>query len=252
MRLTDLKKIGLTEGEIKVYRTLLVSGELTSTKLARKARVSVSKIYEITDRLTEKGVISSVKKNNIIHFTAADPKRLLDFLKQKEEEIEQERSIVENMMPALLSEYKKTKGDVEVNVFYGWDGLKTAFLSLENSLGPGDESLVFGASIGKDPKQGDMFFRQHQSRVEKRGYKVRIIFNEDLRKRKVRHEYYDKSRLHEIRYLHQATMTELYIYKEHVLILMLLRKPIAIRVRGKEAVGSFTQYFKSLWKQAKK
>ena len=154
-------------------------------------------------------------------------------------------------MPALALQYQKTKEETEVNVFYGWKGLKTAFLSLENSLGEGDESLVFGASIGKNPEQGDIFFRQHQQRVEERGYKVRIIFNEDMRKRKQRHDYYDNHKLHEIRYLHQTTFTELYIYKDYVLVLMLLENPIAIRVKGTDAVQSFRQFFETMWQQAK-
>jgi len=252
MELSDLKEVGLSEGEIRVYRALLEFGESTSTKLAKKARVSSSKIYEITDRLIEKGIVSSVKKEGVLHFFAADPEMLRDFLRQKEEEIQREKSIVDSLMPALLGQYKKTKEETEVNVFYGWKGLKTAFLSLENSLGRGDESLVFGASIGKSPEQADVFFSQHQKRVEERGYKVRIIFNEDMRKRKQRHEYYDKSKLHEIRYLHQTTFTELYVYKDYVLILMLLENPIGIRVRGKEAVASFVQFFETMWRQAKK
>ena len=155
MELTNLKEIGLTDGEIKVYKALLEFGDSTSTKLAKKARVSASKIYEITDRLIGKGIISSVKKEGVLHFSAADPEMLRDLLKKKEEEIKRERDIVESLMPALLGQYKKTKEEIGVNVFYGWKGLKTAFLSLENSLGKGDESLVFGASIGKNPEQAD-------------------------------------------------------------------------------------------------
>jgi predicted transcriptional regulator len=251
MQLTNLKEIGLTEGEIRVYKALLEFGDSTSTKLAKKARVSASKIYEITARLIDKGIISSVKKEGVLHFSAADPERLRDFLKQKEDGIQREKDIVENLMPILSGQYQKTKEEIEVNVFYGWKGLKTAFLSLENSLGKGDESLVFGASVGKSPEQADVFFRQHQQRVEERGYKVRIIFNEDMRKRRQRYEYYDISRLHEIRYLHQTTFTELYVYKDYVLILMLLEDPIGIRVRGREVVASFVQFFETMWKQAR-
>jgi predicted DNA-binding transcriptional regulator len=251
MELLNLKEIGLTDGEIKVYNALLEHGDLTSTKLAKAAKVSTSKVYEITDRLIDKGIISSVKKEGILHFSAADPERLLDFIRTKEKEIQKEKSIVESLMPALLNQYKRTREETEVNVFYGWSGLKTAFLSLENSLGKGDESLVFGASIGKSPKQADIFFRQHQQRVEERGYKVRIIFNEDMRARKQRHEYYDQSPLHEIRYLHQTTFTELYVYKDYVLILMLLKNPIGIRVRGREVVESFGQFFETMWRQAR-
>ena len=89
MSFRELKKIGLTDGEIKVYEALLELGETTKTKLAKKSEVSPSKIYDITNRLIRKGIISSVRKRGIMHFKAADPKRLNDFIKEKEKEIDE-------------------------------------------------------------------------------------------------------------------------------------------------------------------
>lgn len=252
MDISGLDKIGLTKGEIKVYTALLDLGETKRAELAKRSGVSPSKIYDICDRLLEKGIISSVKKQGVIHFSAANPKRLKDFINDKKQEIQKEEKIVSEMLPTLLLKYQKTEEGVDVEVFYGWDGLKTVFVGLENSMSKGDESLVFGASIGKAPEKADVFFTKHQRRVEERGYKVRIIFNEDMRKRKDRHKYYDSHKLHEIRYLHQTTLTELYIYKDSVLFLMLLEKPIAIKVKNKETVESFIQFFETIWKQAKK
>ena len=103
MQLTDLKKIGLTEGEIKVYQALLELGETTRTQLAKKSGISPSKIYDVANRLLEKGIISSVRKNNVIHFSPADPERIKDFLKQKEEELEQEKEIFQQIKKLLTS-----------------------------------------------------------------------------------------------------------------------------------------------------
>ena len=94
MQLTKLKKIGLTESEIKVYNALLELGETTKTKLVKKSEISPSKIYNVTDRLMRKGIVSSVKKKGITHFKAADPKRLKDFIEKKEEEINEEKNKV--------------------------------------------------------------------------------------------------------------------------------------------------------------
>ncbi len=253
MKLTQLKKIGLTSGEIKVYSALLEIGETTKTALARKSEISPSKIYDVTDRLIRKGIISSVKKKGVVHFKATDPSRLKDLIKKKEQEIDEEKKIVEDILPSLMAKYQEKEEECDVDVYYGWEGLKTAFKILENSIGKGDESLVFGASIGKSPKQGDIFWKQHQRRLDKRGYKVRIIFNEDMRKQKQRHEYYDsKPELHEVRYLHLTTLTEHYIYNDYVLHFISLKKPIGILLKNKEAVESFKQFFETLWKTAKK
>ncbi|MFA6888882.1 MAG: helix-turn-helix domain-containing protein [Candidatus Woesearchaeota archaeon] len=252
MEITDLKKIGLTEGEIKIYNALLELGETTRTALAKKSGISPSKIYDVCNRLLEKGIIASVKKQGIIHFSAADPHRLSDFLNKKAEEIEKEKQLVDQLLPMLMIKHKNTHEAVNIEVFQGWEGLQTAFLMLENSMSSKNESLVFGASVGKNALQGDLFFQKHQERVEKKGYKIRIIFNEDMRKRKQRYAYYINHKQHQIRFLHHNTFTELYVYKQHVLFLMLLEKPIAICVKSQEAVNSFKKFFETIWKQAKK
>tara|TARA_Y100000310_G_C20687615_1_gene820116 strand:+ start:1261 stop:2025 length:765 start_codon:yes stop_codon:yes gene_type:complete len=254
MEFNNLKKIGLTEGEIKVYQALLELGETTKTALTKKSEVSPSKIYDITNRLARKGIISITKKQGIMNFKAADPKRLNDFMKDKEEEIESEKDVVKEILPFLTTMYQKNQGEgeVEVDVFHGWEGLKTAFISLENSMKKGDESLVFGASIGKSPEKADIFFRRHQQRIEKIGYRVRIIFNEDMKKRDERKSYYESHKLHRIKYLHQTTFTESYIYKNSILFVMLFENPISIKIKSKDAVESFKQFFETMWKQAKR
>jgi len=251
MSFIALRKIGLTDGEIKVYEALLELGETTKTRLATKSEVSPSKIYDITNRLLRKGIISSVRKKGVMHFKAADPKRLQDFIEKKEQEIDEEKKVVNAILPTLMAKYQKTEEEIDIDVFYGWDGLKTAFLTLEDSMGKKDVSYVFGASIGLAPEQGDIFWKQHQARVEKRGFKVMIIFNEDMRKgRKLRHEYYDDHPLHEIRYQHQETMNEFYIYKEHVLLFISLKKPVGILIKNKETVDAYKKFFQTMWKTA--
>src|SRR3989338_7912448 len=91
MDISNLKKIGLTEGELKLYDALLELGESTRTELAKKSGISPSKIYDVANRLLEKGIISSVKKNNVIHFSASDPERIKDFIESKEKEISEEK-----------------------------------------------------------------------------------------------------------------------------------------------------------------
>ena len=248
MDISDLKKIGLTEGELKLYDALLELGESTRTMLAKKSGISPSKIYDVANRLLEKGIISSVKKNGIINFSAANPERIADFLQQKEEELSKERQLVNTLLPTLLLKYQKTKEEVDIEVLYGWEGMKTAFDDIVRTLSKDDENYVFGASQGQNSKQADIFFTKYFKKVEKKGYNVKIIFNENVRNNKQRTEYYSKK--HEVRYLHQDTFAEFNLYKDNALIVLLLKKPIIIKIKNKEAAYSFREYFKSLWKQA--
>lgn len=251
MDILQLANIGLTEGEIKIYKALLELGETTRTELAKKSGVSPSKIYDVANRLLEKGIISSVKKNGVLHFSAANPEKLKDFLEQKEEEIQKEKKIVDDLLPILLSKYSKTKEETNIETFYGWEGLKTVYSDIAKSLSKEDTNYIFGASQGQNPEQADLFFLRYYEKVKKSGYKVKIIFNENVRPNKTRTAYFIKSKLHEVKFLYQDTFTEINLYKNTVLFVMLFSKPIVIRITNKEAADSFKKFFETMWKQAK-
>ena len=94
MDIRALENLGLTPGEIKVYLALVKLGQTTSGPLVDESGVSVSKIYNVLDRLAKKGLASHIVKQRVKHFQAADPNRLLDYLKEKEADLEkQEKSL---------------------------------------------------------------------------------------------------------------------------------------------------------------
>lgn len=252
MEIKELTKIGLTKGEVKIYSALLELGETTRTKLAKKSGVSASKIYDVSNRLIEKGLVSAVKRQGILHFSAAAPHRLNDLLEQKRRELEEEKKVVNELLPSLLLKYTQSEEEVKVEVFQGWEGMKTVFSEIANCLSKNDTSYVLGASRGQNSEQADIFFSQYYKQIDKKGYKIKIIFNENMRSYEKRIGYFVKSKLHEVRFLYQDTFTEINFYKDTVLFILLLRKPIVIRIKSKEAAHSFQMFFETIWKQAKK
>lgn len=251
MELADLRKIGLTEGEIKVYDALLELGECTKTALAKKSGISPSNIYDVTNRLVEKGIISKVEKNGIAHFSPANPGHIMDFLDQKEKELQNERDFVSQMLPTLLLKFSETKEKANVEVFQGWSGMKTIFEDLIDECKEGDQNYVFGASKGESEKQADMFFLKYSKLRAEKGIATSIIFNEELRNRKERIDFFLKSRKYKVRFLQQSTPAEIMVYKNRSCIIILAKDPLAIRITGKEVADSFRQYFEIMWRAAK-
>lgn len=249
MKLEDLPQIGLTRGEMKLYEALLELGECTRTELVKKSGISASKIYDVASRLMDKGIISSVKKNNVIHFCAANPEKLIHFLEEKERKIESERKIIDGLMPRLMAKYLENSEQVEVEVFYGWDGMRTVLNDVVKSLGKGDYNYIFGANRGYDSEQADIVFSQYYQKKKKKGFGTKIIFNDDLRSNKKRTKIFSVDP-NEMRFLDQDSFLEIHLYKNTVLMIMLLKRPIVMRVRSKEASRSFKGFFDILWKQA--
>ncbi|MFC1697178.1 TrmB family transcriptional regulator [Nanoarchaeota archaeon] len=251
MELKRLKNIGLTEGEIKVYEALLVLGESTKTKLVKEAGIAPSNLYDIANRLIEKGIISKVVKNGVAHFSPVNPKHILDFLDEKEKEIEDERNIVNSILPTLLARFQESKEKVNVEVFQGWNGMKTVFDDLIEQCKKGDKNYVFGASKGESDKKGDIFFLKYSRMREKKGIFTKIIFNHDMKERKERINFFLQSKMYDVKFLQQTTPTEIMVYKDVTAIIILTKEPLVIRITGKEASYSFKQYFNSIWDIAK-
>jgi len=74
MDLELLKEIGLTESETKVYLALLELGSTTKGPIVDKSQVASSKIYELLEKLIQKGLASFVVKSGTKYFEAAPPK----------------------------------------------------------------------------------------------------------------------------------------------------------------------------------
>lgn len=245
-----LEKIGLTNSEAKVYLALLELGSTSKGALVKKSGIASSKIYEIMDKLIEKGLASEILKNNVKYFKAAPPNRIKDFLEEKKKEIEQEEKSFDKILPFLESKHLFLREDTDAEIFKGWRGLETVFQDMVNNLKKGEVDYVFGASKGFDPVKTRRFYDQYQVKTYNKGIKIMAIFNEDAR------SYFKKSktvkRHIEAKFLKQSTPTEINIYGDKVLIIILSKKPMAIMIKGKEVASSFKQYFNTMWKIAKK
>src|SRR3989338_2590804 len=251
MDLENLRKIGLTEGEIKVYEALLELGECTKTALAKRSKIAPSNIYDITNRLLEKGIISKVEKNGISHFSPANPHRLLDFLNQKKEDIEKEKNFITSILPNLVSKFNNVKETINVEVFHNWNGLRTIFEDMLTECKKEDKNYVLGAGKGEKDELFDTFFLKYSKLREKKGIITHIIFNSDLKERKERIDFFLNSNMYLVKFLHQSTPSEIMTYKNKVCIILLAKEPIVIRITSKEVASSFRQYFDIAWKVAK-
>ena len=80
-----LQNLGLTQNEIKVYLALISLGESKSGEILKKSGLNSGKIYEILNSLQKKGFVSQISKGGVKYFSPADPKRVLDYLKEKRE-----------------------------------------------------------------------------------------------------------------------------------------------------------------------
>ncbi|MFC1697880.1 TrmB family transcriptional regulator, partial [Nanoarchaeota archaeon] len=129
-----LESVGFTPGEVKVYLALLELGETTTGAIIKKSRITGSKVYEILDRLIKKGLVSYIIKEKTKYFQSASPKRLLDYVNKKENEVRNQKQEIENIIPKLEIIHNEKQKSQSSQIFEGYEGIKTVFnLILESN-----------------------------------------------------------------------------------------------------------------------
>lgn len=245
-----LEEIGLSIGETKVYLALLRLGTTKTGPLAKKAAVSSSKVYKILDRLIVKGLVGHISKGKIKYYSALEPRRVLQYLDQKEKELLEKRELVEKMLPELELEQKLGGKKTEAVLYEGFSAIKQFYLNILQELSAGETYYVLGAGYGVSIKPGVReFFQNYHTQRAKKKIKVKMLANYDVKRKIVP----ATELCAQIRYLPQYLMTNmtLVFYNNKAFIFFLTQEPIGFLMLNEEAVKSFKAYFDGFWTMAK-
>ena len=234
MNTEQLKSIGLSDSEAKIYLTLLKHGELTVTEISQNSGLHRTNIYDSLEQLKEKGLVSYLMKENKQYLRAADPESILNYLHEQEESINK-----------ILPELKQIKGSVKekvvVEVFKGIQGMKTALKDILLR-----KEGVVGYSISGQlrkflPEFAKYYFREQ----EKYKIKHKFIYTEGI---------ISPSKFYEVKYLSKdfvGTTGDL-CYGDTILNLIWEPEMVAIKIKSRQLADDFRKHFELLWKLAKK
>src|SRR3989339_400776 len=180
MDLKTLQRVGLTEGESKVYLALLRLGQTTTGPIVKKSGVTTSKSYKILARLEEKGLASHVFKSKVKYFKAASPEKVLDLITKQYEELELKKKEVERIMPELVAYQKQIEEEHEAEIYYGLSGLDTLFSEQLRNLKKGEASYVIGITNYADyPKEIAEFFKRLQEKRDLKKVDTYFLLSEN-------------------------------------------------------------------------
>jgi sugar-specific transcriptional regulator TrmB len=234
METSSLERIGLSESDVKIYLALLGFGSANVTQLAEASGVHRTNIYSILDKLKEMGLVTEAKEENKLRFKVSDPENLLNYIKESEEAIR-------ILIPDLNKIRESVKEKIEVNVFKGEKGIKSA---MKDILRERKEVVGFGMT--------------GQLRHYMPAFAVHWI--RDIQKRKIhnRYIYIEKTEISEknfeVRSLPKEFSTPVgtQIYGDKVLITIWEPTYVAIMIKSREVADNYRKYFGLLWKIAKK
>jgi sugar-specific transcriptional regulator TrmB len=247
--IAHIEEAGLTEGEAKVYLALLKLGSTTSGSIIEESKVANSIVYRILDNLIEKGLVSFIIKEKTKYFQADDPNKIIEYLEEKKNKIDESKTNISQIIPQLIS-LGETNNNTLVRVYEGFKGVQTAYEHYYSKLKKGEEVVSWGVYPEQDEKY-HIYWQKDHIRRKKFGIKSKILFNQgtSLEILKNRNLYWGC----DSRYMPSKIKTPSWfmVYSDTSLITLQSGKGVSVEIVNKEIADSFRAYFDDLWDKSK-
>ena len=257
--LKSVQQAGLTEGEAKVYLALLKIGISTTGPIIEESGVANWIIYRILNSLIDKGLVAYITKEKTKYFSAANPQRIIDFIEERKEKLDDDKNAITKILPQLLAMTQQS-GETSIQIYEGFKGFLTAWELCHVKLKKGDEYHCLGIYPVQEEKFHAYWKKDHKRRV-KTGFKGKMLFNKGTSKEilKNRNSYWGC----ESRYMPSDMQTPAWfvVFKDVVSIYLqtrkfeddgtLVKKPLSIVIFNKEIAKTFEAYFQDYWKRSK-
>jgi HTH-type transcriptional regulator, sugar sensing transcriptional regulator len=241
-----LKDIGLSENESKVYTALLKLKKGTKTPIVKESKILSSKVYEVLDRLIEKGLVAYYVENKVKHFIPVHPENIGQIFDNKIKKIKENKEIFENFVKSSFISSKKLATDVQI--FRGWKGFGNAFNLLISDLKLNDTYYILGASGGEDVGQALINFSKTNELLDKKRIKRKAVHRLEKKEHtKIWFKEHSK-KYWNIRYNSFPGPFEIGITNNYVVLILLEKEPFLIVIHNKSIRDSFLNYFNTIWK----
>jgi sugar-specific transcriptional regulator TrmB len=238
---TLLSRFGLKEPEACVYLAALELGPSSVLSLARATDIKRGTVYEIVDRLVDRGLLKIAKDGKRRSFIAEDPQSLTDSLT---ESIQQLTAV----LPQLLALQQQ---NVRKPTITYYDGEEEIWHIYRDTLTSGGPILSFTSVIGVydllEPKRIERYIRE---RVEKK-IPVRIIAVDSKESREWMQRGSDE--LRDIRLVPRESAlfsADVEIYGSKVAIISFKQGLFGLVIDNEQIAQMFRAAFELMWQAA--
>ncbi len=245
MQMSVFRKIGLTEGEIRVYLSLIKLNKSSTGKIMEESGISSSKVYLILEKLVKKGFVSFVSENNVKFFFSSIPLQILEYIDKKQKEIEETKKEAKNLVRELAASLGSCKAET-ARIYKGFKGMRAAFQNILDELKKGEEFLFFGTSEFQQEMVVRFFKNLHTQRTE-RGIVTKGIIDsscESIYKKGFRNHKNLKLKFVKISLPHALALG-----KERVILTLWDENPIAFEILSQRLTDRYRIYFNRVWEK---
>ena len=248
MNTDALRKIGLTENEIKIYLDLLESGSSTAYDVGKRTGIYRVHVYDKLEQLMDKGLVTHIYMGSKKFFQATGPSKIKQYLEDRREELEIQEEAIDGILPQLEAMANLPKEDTFVEVFKGKEGLK---YFLKDIIKTGKEVLVTGIDDERYKETLPVFMDQYFRDLKRKRIKERVI---TVKRKGV--FMFDKklAPTTDYRFLEakQFNPTNTFVYGDKVVIVTWGAPVMAVMIKNKNTAETYRDHFGHLWNTAAK
>jgi len=248
MNLQNLKELNLTNGEIKVYEAVLELGISSLNKIQEKTGIERRNIYDILNKLIEKGLISYTIEKGKRTYQITHPNKLKEEIEKKEDQLKQ----LKHQIPDITDFFESKKPKIKAEVYRGKEAIKSLH----------DESLQYkeqywiggnsGVEHAVDPEMKIWFQHWMKKRAKNKTWLYDLVdygtWLEGLEPNKKeihKKEYYKYCQLPK----NLRSPMVIFIFGNKVAQILWSKQPFAFVLESKEIKESFMKYFHYFWKE---
>lgn len=234
----ELKELGLTDNEIKVYLILLEHGVLNPTKIAEKTGLHRSYIYDTLERLLDRGIINTVLVNNKKHYQPVDPKALREIFELKMRQLD-------SILPQLSGLFQSTKEETRIELHRGKRVYRTLIKDLLSNLRNNDTVLLLGVDENILETVEPIYLKQYFNIIKEKNIKEKVIIKQGGKKLDEEHLEYREL---DPKYLDETTIV---IYQSKVFMFVWGNPYHLIIIESKKVANTYRKQFDLLWNISK-
>lgn len=238
----ELKKLGFSDKEARVYLALLELGQSSVQDIAKKAAVNRATTYVILDTLMKRGAASTVEEGKKTRYAAEDPHSLLRFFRVQETEILEKEEEFKKALPELDALFNLSGNRPRVRYFEGKEGPRAM---REDVLLSG---VTEALNIYSLDEMREVFSAEENEEMAKRrqavGLNVRAIYTS---KKGIYTGFKSKSERRFVPYEKFPFAADIAIYSNRVAITTLRGKLLTVIIENQEIADTWRFIFELAW-----
>jgi sugar-specific transcriptional regulator TrmB len=246
-----LFSLGFTTAEQKIYLAILGMNNTTTGEIIRKTGVARSKVYDLLERLEDKGLVTEIQQGKTRVFCAIDPERILTLIHDRQQQAKKDEEEFKSILPSLRSLQQHRVEEEFARMYIGFEGVESFFDSALRELTPKDEYLAF-TFVDKNlrPALENTLRIFHRERSRK-GIPARILC-QATEKEVLQKINFSSSRAYELRSTTLQLPTGIAMFRHTVATMSWTKTPRVFSITCKENTDQYRLFFEDIWARAKK